>query len=112
MTIAEIIADARKPASGLMNDHWQRGYAYRQPIIEALITEVERLGAIVEKQRTTEDGVPFGPGSKVYYVDPCGHVQGLDVGLRFQTDSSIPDMVYSPYPIYSTREATEAGRKI
>ena len=55
----------------------------------------------------TADGQPYGPGSKVYYIDPTGYVQGLDVGVSFRTDSSVPEPVYHPYPVYSSREAAE-----
>lgn len=55
----------------------------------------------------TADGQPYGPGSKVYYRDPTGYVQSLDVGVSFKTDSSSPEPVYHPYPVYSSREAAD-----
>jgi len=73
-------------------------------------TTIERLKAeLAQRTGVTADGVSYGRGSKVFYRDPTGYVQGLDVGLRFRTDSSVPEIVYSPYPVFSTREAAEAA---
>jgi len=63
------------------------------------IREIDRLSC------KTTDGKRYGPGSKVYYVDPVGHVQGLYVVVSFRDDSSRPEPVYCPYPVYSTPDA-------
>jgi hypothetical protein len=59
----------------------------------------------------TADDERFGYGDKVYYVDPVGYVQGLDVSFSFKTDDSCPGMVYYPYPIYKQRENAEQAAK-
>ena len=59
----------------------------------------------------TKDGKPYGNGSKVFYIDATGYIQGLDVGLCFRTDSSVPSQVYHPYPVYSSHEAAEVAKE-
>jgi len=84
------------------------------PAIVALTAERDALQATVDRLHAmlgvTTDGETYGRSSKVYYVDPTGFVQGLDVSFRFSTDDSVPDPVFWPYPVYSTRAAAEAAK--
>jgi hypothetical protein len=61
----------------------------------------------------TVDGQLYGKGSKVFYRDLTGCIQGLDVRLAFATDASVPEIVFCPRMVYSTaeaaREAEQAG---
>lgn len=64
-----------------------------------------------KKSLLTADGEAKYAGDKVYYVDPAGFVQGLDIGISFRTDSSVPETVYHPYPVYAHRENAEASKE-
>ena len=93
---------------------WRDGYGITaeeaSDLAEAALDEIDRLRPAVE---FTGDGVPIVPRSKVYYIDPVGYIQGLDVGRRmFATDSTVPSDVYTwPRYVYSTHEAAEAARE-
>ena len=76
-----------------------------------LVAEMDDASPLPSGWGVTADGVQFSHGSKAYYIDPCGFVHGLDMGLSFRTDTSVPWQLYHPYPIYSSREAAEAARK-
>jgi len=77
-----------------------------------LAAEVERLAKVIERlSGLSADGERYGYGDKVYYVDPCGFVQGLDVGFSFRTDSSVPSQVYYPYPVYKQHESAEQAAR-
>ncbi len=65
---------------------------------------------LLKMMAVTTDGQRYGRGSKVYYIDPVGYVQSLDVGLKFQTDSSAPEQVYYPYPVFANRANAEKYR--
>ena len=79
-------------------------------LLEHAEAENERLRAELENATgKTADGKRYGRSSKVWYRDPTGYSQSLDVGLSFRTDSSVPEPVYCPYPVYSTREAADAA---
>ena len=74
--------------------------------IRSAIADIERLS-------TTKDGHRVTPGMKVYYVDPTGYVQGVDVrGNEMLTDNSMPSVVYeSVSKMYADRKNAELAAR-
>lgn len=74
--------------------------------IRSAIADIERLS-------TTKDGHRVTPGMKVYYVDPTGYVQGVDVrGNEMLTDNSVPSVVYeSVSKMYADRKNAELAAR-
>ena len=72
----------------------------------------KRLRAVVNRLPKTADGAPIVYGDKVWYIDPCGFVQGLDV-VRYELYTDIGhNRVYQPCgPLYSTADAAHAAKK-
>ena len=109
-SIPEIIAAIKSRENGRTV-----GMDEEKPFDLRLALEIERLRAIVDRVNLgcgkTIDGKHYAPGDKVFYVDPCGEIQGLDVGMKYRTDSSVPEQVDWPHPVFSTREAAEASRR-
>lgn len=74
--------------------------------IRSAIANIERLS-------TTKDGHRVTPGMKLYYVDPTGYVQGVDVrGNEMLTDNSAPSPVYEPVSkMYADRKNAELAAR-
>lgn len=74
--------------------------------IRSAIADIERLS-------TTKDGHRVTPGMKLYYVDPTGYVQGMDVrGNEMLTDNSVPSVVYeSVSKMYADRKNAELAAR-
>lgn len=74
--------------------------------IRSAIADIERLS-------TTKDGHRVTPGMKLYYVDPAGYVQGVDVrGNEMLTDNSAPSVVYeSVSKMYADRKNAELAAR-
>jgi hypothetical protein len=74
--------------------------------IRSAIADIERLS-------TTKDGHRVTPGMKLYYVDPTGYVQGVDVrGNEMLTDNSAPSVVYeSVSKMYADRKNAELAAR-
>lgn len=74
--------------------------------IRSAIADIERLS-------TTKDGHRVTPGMKLYYVDPTGYVQGVDVrGNEMLTDNSVPSVVYeSVSKMYADRKNAELAAR-
>lgn len=74
--------------------------------IRSAIADIERLS-------TTKDGHRVTPGMKLYYVDPTGYVQGVDVrGNEMLTDNSMPSVVYeSVSKMYADRKNAELAAR-
>lgn len=74
--------------------------------LRSAIADIERLS-------TTKDGHRVTPGMKLYYVDPTGYVQGVDVrGNEMLTDNSVPSVVYeSVSKMYADRKNAELAAR-
>lgn len=74
--------------------------------LRSAIADIERLS-------TTKDGHRVTPGMKLYYVDPTGYVQGVDVrGNEMLTDNSAPSVVYeSVSKMYADRKNAELAAR-
>ncbi len=90
--------------------------------VRQLISEIERLQAIVDKLPRTADGAPVAPGMDVYFCgmdDPRSmRTETIDsvawtwkgVWLCWRDSPLKPGRM--PSDCYSTREAAEAARKV
>lgn len=74
--------------------------------LRSAIADIERLS-------TTKDGHRVTPGMRLYYVDPTGYVQGVDVrGNEMLTDNSVPSVVYeSVSKMYADRKNAELAAR-
>jgi hypothetical protein len=85
---------------------WLHTVAATADALRSAIADIERLS-------TTKDGHRVTPGMKLYYVDPTGYVQGVDVrGNEMLTDNSVPSVVYeSVSKMYADRKNAELAAR-